>query len=279
MKPIILVENLEHTYIDGQNNQVLALSNINLAINPGEFVAIIGTNGSGKSTLAKHLNGLLLPSKGTCKVSGYLTTDEEHIWEIRQEVGMVFQNPDNQIVAAVVEEDVAFGLENMGVPSVEIRKRVDNALQAVGLSSYTKQAPYRLSGGQKQKVAIAGILALEPKCIVFDEPTAMLDPMGRQELVETIVALNKEKKITVVYITHKMEEAILANRVLVMDKGHIVLTGSPSEVFSQVAALENLGLEVPLAAKLAHNLRKEGHELPEKIITHEELEAALCPSK
>lgn len=276
MEPIINVKDLQHTYIDGQNNEVLALAGINLTINPGEFVAIIGTNGSGKSTLAKHFNGLLLPTSGSCMVSGYDTQDEEHIWQIRQKVGMVFQNPDNQIVAAVVEEDVAFGLENIGVPSAEIRPRVDKALEAVGMTEYSQQAPYRLSGGQKQKIAIAGILALEPECIVFDEPTAMLDPVGRREIVKTVVSLNKEKKITVVYITHKMEEAILADRIIAMKDGKIVLSGNPHEVFSQVELLRELGLEVPLAADIAQALTAGGHQLPKQIITHQELEEALC---
>ena len=279
MEPLISVKNLEHTYIDGQNNKVLALSGINLDIAQGEFVAIIGSNGSGKSTLAKHLNGLLLPTQGSCTVAGLATSEEDQLWTIRQQVGMVFQNPDNQIVAAVVEEDVAFGLENIGVPSAQISSRVEKALSAVDMLAYKKHAPYRLSGGQKQRVAIAGILALEPKCIVFDEPTAMLDPLGRKEIVETVLKLNKTKKITIVYITHKMEEAILADRVIAMSEGKIVLSGSAKEVFSQVQVLKKLGLEVPLAAEIAYDLQKSGHSLPENIVSQEELEAALCPSK
>ncbi len=279
MEPLISVKNLEHTYIDGQNNKVLALSGINLDIAQGEFLAIIGSNGSGKSTLAKHLNGLLLPTQGSCTVAGLATSEEDQLWTIRQQVGMVFQNPDNQIVAAVVEEDVAFGLENIGVPSAQISSRVEKALSAVDMLAYKKHAPYRLSGGQKQRVAIAGILALEPKCIVFDEPTAMLDPLGRKEIVETVLKLNKTKKITIVYITHKMEEAILADRVIAMSEGKIVLSGSAKEVFSQVQVLKKLGLEVPLAAEIAYDLQKSGHSLPENIVSQEELEAALCPSK
>lgn len=279
MEHIINVENLEHTYIDGQNNKVTALKDISLNIKPGEFVAIIGSNGSGKSTLAKHFNALLLPTSGKCFVSGLDTSVEDNLWTIRQDVGMVFQNPDNQIVAAVVEEDVAFGLENIGVPSKEIEPRVYKALGEVGMTEYAKHAPFRLSGGQKQRVAIAGILALEPKCIVFDEPTAMLDPVGRREIVQTVVNLNKEKHITIVYITHKMEEAILADRIIAMKDGEIVLTGTPAEVFSQVDELKSLGLEVPLASEVAHDLALAGHNLGPNIITHEELKEALCPLK
>jgi len=279
MEPIIVTKNLKHSYVDGQNTEFTALDGIDLTINQGEFVSIIGSNGSGKSTLAKHFNALLLPTSGTCVVAGYDTKEEENHWKIRQQVGMVFQNPDNQIVAAVVEEDVAFGLENIGVPSEEIEPRVRAALAAVGMSAYSKHAPHRLSGGQKQKIAIAGILALEPRCIVFDEPTAMLDPVGRHEIVKTVVNLNKTKHITVVYITHKMEEAILADRVIVMKEGKIALEGTPKEIFSQVATLKELGLEVPLAAEVVQQLAPCAPELPARIITHEELVEALCPLK
>ena len=279
MKPIITAENLTHTYTDGQNNSVKALDGINLSIAPGEFIAIIGTNGSGKSTLARHFNALLTPTEGLCLVNGLDTSKEENMWQIRQTVGMVFQNPDNQIVAAVVEEDVAFGLENIGVPSEQIRPRVEAALAAVNMSDYAQQAPHRLSGGQKQRIAIAGVMALEPKCIVFDEPTAMLDPRGRKEIVNTVLKLNKEKHITIVYITHKMEEAILADRIVAMEKGKIVMMGTPGDVFSQVEMINKLGLEAPLAAEVAYDLTKAGHSLPANIITHKELCRALCPSK
>ena len=276
MKPIISAQNLTHTYIDGQNNSVKALDGINLSIATGEFVAIIGTNGSGKSTLARHFNAILSPTEGICLVNGLDTSKEENMWQVRQTVGMVFQNPDNQIVAAVVEEDVAFGLENIGVPSPEIRPRVEAALAAVNMTAYAKQAPHRLSGGQKQRIAIAGVMALEPKCIVFDEPTAMLDPKGRKEIVSTVLKLNKEKHITIVYITHKMEEAILADRIIAMEKGKIVMEGTPAEVFSKVDVINKLGLESPLAAEVAFQLAKAGNKLPANIITHKELCAALC---
>ena len=275
MEPIIETKNLTHTYVDGQNQEMTALQGIDLSIAPGEFVAIIGTNGSGKSTLARHFNGLLTPTSGHCLVGGLDTAIEENLWPVRQTVGMVFQNPDNQIVAAIVEEDVAFGLENIGVPGPEIRPRVEKALAAVDMLDYAKRAPHRLSGGQKQRVAIAGVLALEPRCIVFDEPTAMLDPKGRKEIVSTVLKLNKEKHITIVYITHKMEEAILADRIIAMEKGKIVLEGTPKEVFTQVDRIRGLGLECPLAADA---LDKQGHQLP-PIITHKELCEALCPSK
>lgn len=278
MEPILETRNLTHTYIDGQNQEMTALKDINLSIAPGEFVAIIGTNGSGKSTLARHFNGLLLPTEGQCLVAGMDTSLEENLWPVRQQVGMVLQNPDNQIVAAIVEEDVAFGLENIGVPGPEIRPRVQQALEVVGMTEYAKHAPHRLSGGQKQRVAIAGVLALEPRCIVFDEPTAMLDPKGRQEIVSTVLRLNKEKHITIVYITHKMEEAILADRIIAMDQGTIALEGTPKEVFTQVDRIRALGLECPLAAEVANVLNKQGHKLP-PILTHKELCEALCPSK
>ena len=278
MDPIIETRALTHTYVDGQNEEMIALDGISLSIMPGEFVAIIGTNGSGKSTLARHFNALLTPTKGTCLVGGLDTSVEENLWQVRQTVGMVFQNPDNQIVAAVVEEDVAFGLENIGVPGPEIRPRVEKALTDVGMLSYAKHAPHRLSGGQKQRIAIAGVVALEPKCIVFDEPTAMLDPKGRKDIVDTVLHLNKDKGITIVYITHKMEEAILADRVIAMKDGHIELMGSPKEVFTQVDRIRALGLECPLAAEVASALKKRGRDLP-KILTHKELCEALCPSK
>ena len=273
---MIKIENLKHYYTDSDGNEVKALDGVDLSIEQGEFVAIIGANGSGKSTLAPHLNCLLLPTEGRVEVSGLDTMEEKNMWDIRQQVGMVFQNPDNQIVAAVVEEDVAFGPENIGVPGPEIGPRVAKALAAVGMTEYAKHAPHRLSGGQKQRVAIAGIMALEPKCIVLDEPTAMLDPQGRKEIVSTVQKLNKEKQITIVYITHYMVEALAADRVVVMEKGHIRFMGTPREVFSRVDELEALGLEAPLAAKVANELRKSGVKLPNGIITDEELAQALC---
>jgi len=243
---------------------------------PGEFVAVIGANGSGKSTLARHFNALLLPTEGCVKVHGLDTLDENNLWQIRQNTGMVFQNPDNQIVAAIVEEDVAFGPENIGVPTEELRKRVEEALRAVDMLDYREHAPHLLSGGQKQRVAIAGTLALGSDCIILDEPTAMLDPKGRREILHVMRKLNKEQHITVVYITHFMTEAIQADRVIVMDQGKIAFQGTPKEVFSQVDELEKLGLEAPLAAKFAFELRKSGVKLPQGIITDEELASALA---
>lgn len=273
---MISVQELKHIYTDADGNEVSALNGINLDIPAGEFIAIIGANGSGKSTLARHLNALLLPTSGKCIVDGLDTTEEKNLWDIRQHVGMVFQNPDNQIVAAIVEEDVAFGPENIGVPGPEIRERVERVLAAVGMSDYAKHAPHLLSGGQKQRIAIAGVLALEPRVIVLDEPTAMLDPQGRQEIVRTVKKLNKEKGITIVYITHYMTEALEADRVVVMEKGHIRFSGTPHEVFSRVDELEKVGLEAPLAAKIASELRKSGIKLPKEIITDEELAEVLC---
>ncbi|MBQ8919705.1 MAG: energy-coupling factor transporter ATPase [Acidaminococcaceae bacterium] len=276
MEPVIEVSGLKHVYTDAENTQVTALDNISLQIMPGEFVAVIGANGSGKSTLARHLNALLLPTEGHVKIKGMDTLEEENLWSIRQNVGMVFQNPDNQIVAAIVEEDVAFGPENIGVPAEEIRKRVDDALAAVDMTAYRNHAPHLLSGGQKQRVAIAGTLALGSDCIVLDEPTAMLDPKGRREILGTMLCLNKEKSITVVYITHFMTEAMQADRVIVMSEGKICFQGTPKEVFSRVTELEKLGLEAPLAAKVAFELRKSGARLPEGIISNEELAEALA---
>lgn len=273
---MISVKELKHIYTDADGNEVSALNGINLDIPEGEFIAIIGANGSGKSTLARHLNALLLPAAGKCIVDGLDTTEEKNLWNIRQHVGMVFQNPDNQIVAAIVAEDVAFGPENVGVPGSEIKGRVDRALAAVGMTEYAGHAPHLLSGGQKQRVAIAGVLALEPRVIVLDEPTAMLDPQGRREIVRTVKQLNREKGITIVYITHYMTEALEADRVVVMEKGNIRFSGTPHEVFSRVDELEKAGLEAPLAAKIANELRKGGVKIPEEIITDEELAEVLC---
>ena len=272
---MIEVNHLSHLYVDENGNDVRALDDVSLSIGRGEFVAIIGTNGSGKSTLAKHFNVLLQPTEGTVTVCGFDTLDDEHIWNIRQHVGMVFQNPDNQIVAAVVEEDVAFGPENLGVPSAEIRKRVDDALAVVNMTEYAEHGPHLLSGGQKQRIAIAGVLAMKPDCIVLDEPTAMLDPKGRLEVLETIHRLNKEEGITIVIITHFMEEAVTADRVVVMKNGVKLQEGTPREIFTQVDTLKDLGLDVPVAAEVASKLIQKGVDIPNDIITNDELGDAL----
>lgn len=272
---MIEVNHLSHLYVDENGNDVRALDDVSLTIRRGEFVAIIGTNGSGKSTLAKHFNVLLQPTEGHVVVCGFDTLDDEHIWNIRQHVGMVFQNPDNQIVAAVVEEDVAFGPENLGVPSAEIRKRVDDALAAVNMTEYAEHGPHLLSGGQKQRIAIAGVLAMKPDCIVLDEPTAMLDPKGRLEVLETIHRLNKEEGITIVIITHFMEEAVTADRVVVMKNGVKLQEGTPREIFTQVDTLKDLGLDVPVAAEVASKLIQKGVDIPNDIITNDELGDAL----
>ena len=251
------------------------LDSINLTINDGETLVILGGSGSGKSTLAKHFNVLLQPTAGNVTVCGFDTLNDEHIWNIRQHVGMVFQNPDNQIVAAVVEEDVAFGPENLGVPSAEIRKRVDDALVAVNMTEYAEHGPHLLSGGQKQRIAIAGVLAMKPDCIVLDEPTAMLDPKGRLEVLETIHRLNKEEGITIVIITHFMEEAVTADRIVVMKNGVKLQEGTPREIFTQVDTLKDLGLDVPVAAEVASKLIQKGVDIPNDIITNDELGDAL----
>lgn len=273
---MIQTEHMSHTYQDESGNVVYALDDVSLAIRKGEFVSIIGTNGSGKSTLAKHFNVLLTPSKGTVTVLGMDTKDPKHLWDIRQHVGMVFQNPDNQIVAAVVEEDVAFGPENLGVEPSEIRRRVDEALASVNMTDYALHSPGLLSGGQKQRIAIAGVLAMKPDCIVLDEPTAMLDPVGRKEVLETVHRLNKEEGITIVYITHFMEEAVTSDRVVVMKNGKLLHDGTPREIFSQVPMLKELGLDVPVAAEVAAKLRLDGVSLSNEIITEEELGDQLC---
>lgn len=273
---MIDVSHMSHVYTDEMGNPVHALKDVDVTIYKGEFVAIIGTNGSGKSTLAKHFNVLLTPSEGTVKVLGMDTQAPAHIWDIRQHVGMVFQNPDNQIVAAVVEEDVAFGPENLGIEPSEIRRRVDEALKAVNMSQYALHAPHLLSGGQKQRIAIAGVLAMKPDCIILDEPTAMLDPRGRKEVLDTVRRLNKEEGITVVYITHFMEEAAVADRIVVMKNGVKLQEGTPRQIFEQVDTIKQLGLDVPVAAEVASALIKRGHALPKGIITNEELGDVLC---
>lgn len=253
-----------------------ALEGVDLDIKEGEFIAVLGHNGSGKSTLAKHLNVLLEASGGTLWVDGKDTAKEENLWDIRKNAGMVFQNPDNQIIASVVEEDVAFGPENIGVPTDEIWKRVENSLKSVGMIQYREHSPNKLSGGQKQRVAIAGVMAMEPKCIVLDEPTAMLDPNGRKEVLDAVERLNKEKGVTVILITHYMEEVIRADRVYVMDKGKVVMQGTPRSIFSQVDTLKSYRLDVPQITLLAYELRKAGLDIPEGILTRQELVNALC---
>lgn len=270
------IRHLTHTFETEDGKTFDALSDVTCTIPRGSFTAIIGTNGSGKSTLARHLNALYLPTAGEVIVEGMKTSDMEHIWDIRQKVGMVFQNPDNQLVAAIVEEDVAFGPENLGVPAEEIRKRVDYALEKVGMSAYRTHSPAMLSGGQKQRIAIAGVLAMHPDCIVLDEPTAMLDPLGRKEVMDTIHELNRSEGITIVLITHFMEEAVTADHVLVVDRTKLQMQGTAREVFSQADKLTAMGLDVPVAADLAHGLRKKGYEIPEDCMTDEELGEALC---
>lgn len=268
---------VSHTFETEEGKTFDALKDVTAQIKKGEFTAIIGTNGSGKSTLARHLNALLIPTEGELIVEGMRTSDAGRVWDIRQKVGMVFQNPDNQLVAAVVEEDVAFGPENLGVPPEEIRERVDLALEKVGMTSYRKQAPSMLSGGQKQRVAIAGVLAMKPDCIVLDEPTAMLDPKGRKEVMDTIHELNKTEGITIVLITHFMEEAVTADHILVIDRGVLNMEGTPREIFSQADKVTEIGLDVPVPADLARRLRKKGMAVSEKCMTDEELGEALCP--
>lgn len=255
-----------------------AVDGVELDVKKGDFVAILGHNGSGKSTLAKHINALLLPSDGEVWVAGMNTKEEEHIWDIRQSAGMVFQNPDNQIIGTVVEEDVGFGPENMGVPTEEIWERVEEALKAVGMYKYRKHSPNRLSGGQKQRVAIAGIVAMHPQCIVLDEPTAMLDPNGRKDVIRAVRALNMVEDITVLLITHYMEEVVHADKVIVMDEGKIVMQGTPKEIFSRVDELKSYRLDVPQVTLLAHELKKQGIPLSDGILTIEELVDELCQS-
>ncbi|HLN61760.1 MAG TPA: energy-coupling factor transporter ATPase [Symbiobacteriaceae bacterium] len=281
-QPFIAAQDVSFAYATGEENAGnlhFALDHVNLTVQPGEFVAILGMNGSGKSTLARHLNALLLPRDGTVLVDGMDTRDEKSLWPIRDRVGMVFQNPDNQIVAAVVEEDVAFGPENQGCPPVEIRRRVEEALASVGMLHMRERSPHLLSGGQKQRVAIAGALALRPACLVLDEPTAMLDPSGRAEVVEVVRRLNKELGMAVVWITHFMEEAALADRVVVMAGGRVHLEGTPRDVFVQSRQLRELRLDVPVAVAVAERLRAQGLALPAGLLTLEELVDALCQSR
>ncbi len=269
---IIEVHNLTHDFIsyDEENDTkevIRAIDNVSLNIEEGQFVAILGHNGSGKSTLAKHFNAILLPTLGDVYVDNINTKDEDKLWDIRKTAGMVFQNPDNQIIGTVVEEDVAFGPENIGLKTEEIISRVDYALEAVGMTKYRNHSPNKLSGGQKQRVAIAGIVAMKPKCIILDEPTAMLDPKGRKEVLKTIQELNKKEKVTVILITHYMNEVIDADKVFVMDNAKIVLEGTPKEIFSDVKRLKDYGLDVPQVTELAYRLKKDGYNIPDSIIT------------
>ena len=267
--------------VKGENTErkLMALEDINIDIEKGSFVAVLGHNGSGKSTFAKHLNALITPSEGTVFVDGMDTKNDELVWKIRQNTGMVFQNPDNQLVATIVEEDVAFGPENLGVVPEEIRKRVDDSLKMVGMDGFQKDTPSKLSGGQKQRIAIAGILAMKPQCIVLDEPTAMLDPQGRQDVMETIHRLNKENGITIILITHYMDEAVSADKVYVIDDGKIVMQGVPREIFSQVEKMKSYGLDVPQVTETAYNLRKMGIDIPQDILTVDEMAGAICRLK
>lgn len=267
---MITTENVSYTYSTENGGEHFVLDGLNLTIKKGEFVAILGHNGCGKSTLAKHFNGLLVPVCGNVYVDGSNTKDEELLWDIRRRVGMVFQNPDNQIVATVVEEDVAFAPENLGLPTEEIRKRVDEALKMVDMYRFRRHAPHLLSGGQKQRVAIAGAIAMRPACIVMDEPTAMLDPKGRSEVMDTILKLKREENITIVLITHYMDEAAKADRVVVMDAGKIVMDDTPRNVFSQVKRLKELGLDVPQVTELAYGLKKQGIPIQSDVLTVDE---------
>jgi len=271
---------LTHYYDDNQNEvKDYSLRGINLTIKAGEFVVVLGHNGSGKSTFAKHMNALLLPTGGKIYIDSIDATLQENTWEVRKRAGMVFQNPDNQMVATVVEEDVAFGPENLGVESSEIRRRVDQSLKEVNMYEYRKHAPHLLSGGQKQRVAIAGIIAMRPKIIILDEPTAMLDPSGRQEVMKTVKALNEQYNITVVHITHFMEEAVQGDRIVVMEEGRVVIDDTPKNVFKKVDLLHSIGLDVPQVTELAHALRSEGVDIQDGILTIDEMVEALCQLK
>lgn len=276
IKSIIEASNVGFSYINYEEEEIAALKDVSLDVKKGEFIAVIGHNGSGKSTLAKHINALIKPDRGIILIKGMDTSDDEMVWDIRQTAGMVFQNPDNQLVATIVEEDVAFGPENLGYPPEEIRARVDDSLEKVGMEGFAEFAPHLLSGGQKQRIAIAGIIAMRPEIIILDEPTAMLDPSGRREVMETIHYLNREEGITIIHITHYMEEAIDAHRVLVMEEGQVVLEGSPKEIFIKVEELKSLGLDVPQITELAFELRKEGIDIPPGLLTAEEMVKALC---
>lgn len=277
---MIKSEDLVFKYVNAEEQtEKVAINHVSMEVKKGEFLVILGHNGSGKSTMAKHMNALLLPSGGKMYVDGLDTSDIENLWEVRRRAGMVFQNPDNQLVATIVEEDVAFGPENLGVGPKEIRERVDDSLKAVGMYEYRKHAPHLLSGGQKQRIAIAGILAMRPKCIVLDEPTAMLDPSGRNEVMKTIKEVNKKFGITIILITHYMDEAAQADRIIVMDKGEKVMEGVPREIFSQVEKIKSIGLDVPQVTELAYELQKEGVDISTEILNIDEMVNALCQLK
>lgn len=279
MEKVITIDNLIFEYMKSDGSEGFrALNNLNLEIDEGSFTAIIGKNGSGKSTLAKNLNGLLIPTSGTIYVDGYDTADDDSIWEVRQRAGMVFQNPDNQLVSSIVEDDVAFGPENLGIEPEEIRRRVDKALEDVNMGQYKHKAPHLLSGGQKQRIAIAGVVAMKPKIIIFDEPTAMLDPKGRKDIMKIIKDLHDEG-ITVILITHFMEEVIDADRVIIMHEGGVLLDGTPYEVFSEVDTIRQANLDIPIMVELGDRLRKEGLDIPMGIIKEEEMVEALCQLK
>lgn len=279
MEKVITIDNLIFEYMKSDGSEGFrALNNLNLEIDEGSFTAIIGKNGSGKSTLAKNLNGLLIPTSGTIYVDGYDTADDDSIWEVRQRAGMVFQNPDNQLVSSIVEDDVAFGPENLGIEPEEIRRRVDKALEDVNMGQYKHKAPHLLSGGQKQRIAIAGVVAMKPKIIIFDEPTAMLDPKGRKDIMKIIKDLHDEG-ITVILITHFMEEVIDADRVIIMHEGEVLLDGTPYEVFSEVDTIRKANLDIPIMVELGDRLRKEGLDIPMGIIKEEEMVEALCQLK
>lgn len=280
MNTMIECRNLIFKYTAGENQEEkIAINDVNLQIKEGEFIAILGHNGSGKSTMAKHMNALLIPTEGKMLVNKMDTSDMNNLWNIRETAGMVFQNPDNQLVATIVEEDVAFGPENLGVSPEEIRKRVDEALERVGMSEYKRHAPHLLSGGQKQRIAIAGILAMKPKCIIFDEPTAMLDPSGRKEVLDTIIDLNKNYGITVILITHYMDEAAKSDRIVVMDKGKLILDGKPRDVFSNVEKMKSIGLDVPQVTELSYELQKAGINIDTRILDVNEMVNAICQLK
>lgn len=276
---MIECKNLVYKYDKQNEDSKIAVNGVDLDIKKGEFLVVLGHNGSGKSTLSKHMNALLIPTEGTVLVDKLDTANEENVWKVRNKAGMVFQNPDNQIVATIVEEDVAFGPENLGVYPSDIRVRVDDSLKKVNMYEYRKHAPHLLSGGQKQRVAIAGILAMRPECIVFDEPTAMLDPSGRREVINTIKDVNKRYGITIVLITHYMEEAVEADRIVVMDKGKIVMEGAPREIFSKVSVMKKIGLDVPQVTELAYELKNNGINISSDILTIDEMVNALCQLK
>ena len=284
MKKMVQTDDLifEYAKRDEEGNVIgsyRAIDQVNLEVEEGQFIAVLGHNGSGKSTLAKHLNAMLVPTEGTGWVDGTNTSDPNELWNVRQSAGMVFQNPDNQIIGTVVEEDVGFGPENLGVPTDEIWQRVEDSLKAVGMISYRHHSPNKLSGGQKQRVAIAGVIAMKPRCIVLDEPTAMLDPNGRKEVLRTVEELRKKEKVTVILITHYMEEVIDADKVFVMDHGHVVMEGTPREIFSQVDTLKKYRLDVPQVTILADELKKRGLDIPAGILRKEELVEAICRLK